>query len=274
MITFSEQGHKYQSILPDNIRWVSITSLVGAFKEVFPREERLRSCSTRVPTPKKPNKWYKMPVEDIARMWDEEGARSIELGKWYHNLQEQQLLLQDNVYAPIWQGDKKIAPEQRLQDGIYPEHLLYLVSEGVCGQSDKVIVENGLVHVHDYKTNKELARRSYKDYQGTYKKMQPPLTHIEECDYNIYSLQLSMYMYMLLRHNPSLSPGNIIIEWVKFEEEGRNEFDYPIYKKDGDGYVVKDVEYIQAQYMKKECELMLKWLAKEGNRDKVLNRKK
>jgi hypothetical protein len=39
----------------------------------------------------------------------------------------------------------KIAPNQKLDPGVYPEHMVYLKSAGICGQSDLVEVVNGKV---------------------------------------------------------------------------------------------------------------------------------
>ena len=50
----------------------------------------------------------------------------------------------------------KKAPDQKLADGIYPEHMTYLKSASLCGQADRIEVINGKVNIYDYKTNKEI----------------------------------------------------------------------------------------------------------------------
>jgi hypothetical protein len=54
----------------------------------------------------------------------------------------------EGVVVPIFKpsGETngiRIAPSQKLDPGIYPEHMVYLKSAGICGQSDLVEVVNG-----------------------------------------------------------------------------------------------------------------------------------
>ena len=49
------------------------------------------------------------------------------------------------IIKPLFDKEtgSKIASEQKLKDGVYPEHLVYLKSVGLCGQVDVVEVVNG-----------------------------------------------------------------------------------------------------------------------------------
>ena len=49
--------------------------------------------------------------------------------------------------------------------------------------------------------------------------MLPPLSHLDACNYNDYALQLSVYMYIMLKHNRSLEKGVIQMDHVEFEIE-------------------------------------------------------
>lgn len=155
----------------------------------------------------------------------------------------------------------KHAPEQRLDDGIYPEHLVYLKSAGICGQSDLVEIVNGHVNIIDYKTNKEIKKESFKDWEGVSEKMLDPVSHLDDCNFNHYSLQLSIYMYIILKHNPKLKPGNIYIHHVVFETEDLDQYGYPItkYSPEGDP-VVKEVIPMEIPYLKEEIVGIINWL--------------
>ena len=162
----------------------------------------------------------------------------------------------------------KYAPNQKLDPGIYPEHMVYLKSAGICGQSDLVEVVNGKVTVIDYKTNKEIKMNSYKDWEGISQKMQFPLSHIEDCNFNHYALQLSIYMYIIIKHNPKLRPGNMFIHHVQFEEESKDEYGYPIHKYTLDGDpVVKELVQIPVPYLKDEVISLIHYL--HDNRNKI-----
>ena len=68
-------------------------------------------------------------------------------------------------------------------------------------------------------------------------------------------------MYMMLKHNPNLKPGKIVIEHIVFCTEGEDEFGNPVYCFDpnGDPIVEKVVPYT-VPYLKKEVQNMIKYI--------------
>lgn len=271
-IVFNAADHSYKSIDAEDINWISVTSLVSNFKLPFDG----KAVANRV-TKSKKSKWYGIPPEKILQLWQAEADRAVTLGTYYHNQREADLCSLSSieregipipVYSPIEEGTLKKAPEQKLTDGIYPEHMVYLKSAGICGQSDLVEVVNGKVNIIDYKTNKEIKTESFKNWEGISEKLLAPLNHLDDCNYNHYSLQLSIYMYIILKHNPKLKPGKIYIHHILFEEEGKDEFGYPITKYTGEGDpMVKEVIPMEVPYLKDEVITIVNWL--HENRDKI-----
>jgi ATP-dependent exoDNAse (exonuclease V) beta subunit len=271
-IIFNAADHSYKSIDAEDINWISVTSLVSNFKLPFDG----KAVANRV-TKSKKSKWYGIPPEKILQLWQAEADRAVTLGTYYHNQREADLCSLSSieregvpipVYSPIEEGTLKKAPEQKLTDGIYPEHMVYLKSAGICGQSDLVEVINGKVNIIDYKTNKEIKTESFKNWEGISEKLLAPLNHLDDCNYNHYSLQLSIYMYIILKHNPKLKPGKIYIHHILFEEEGKDEFGYPITKYTAEGDpMVKDVIQMEVPYLKDEVITTVNWL--HENRDKI-----
>jgi ATP-dependent exoDNAse (exonuclease V) beta subunit len=265
-IIFNAEDHSYKSLdSSEEIKWISVTSLVSQFKEPFDSEK----VAARVSKSKK-SKWYGLEPKKILELWKAESDRAITLGTFYHNQREDDLCslssieregLPIPVYKPIVEGSKKKAPEQKLTDGIYPEHMVYLKSAGICGQSDLVEVVNNKVYIIDYKTNKEIVRESFKDWEGKSKKLLTPLDNLDDCNFHHYALQLSIYMYIIIKHNPRLKPGSIFIHHIKFEEEGKDEYGYPItkYSLEGDP-IVKEVIPIEVPYLKEEVISVIHWL--------------
>lgn len=268
-VIFTETDHKYTSI-DGSIEYVSVTTVIGALHEKFDKDTKSISSSKN-----SRSKWYKIPPDTILKAWENENKRAIELGKKYHEKKEQQLLkigIADGVpvIKPIIENGIKQAPEQRLTDGIYPEHLIYIDSIGICGQSDIVKVHKGIVTIRDYKTSKEIATAGFKNWEGTTKKMLPPVHHLEDCHINHYALQLSIYMYGILRLNPSLQAGDMYIDHVKFKEAGRDQYDYPIAYLDENGEpVVEEVIEIKAPYMKLEVQKIIEWIKNPDNRNSI-----
>ena len=61
--------------------------------------------------------------------------------------------------------------------------------------------------------------------------MYKPLSHLDDCNLNHYNIQLSIYMYIILKHNPKLKTWEINnVQHVSFEKEGENAHGYPITK--------------------------------------------
>ncbi len=277
MIIFTPENHSYKSIDDDNIEWISVTKLISYFKNPFDANAVAKKVSKN-----KKSKWFGIEPKLIKEIWNNESKRATTLGTFYHDQREADLcsfasIERDGVTVPVFkplESDKgtKIAPSQKLEPGVYPEHMVYLRSKGICGQYDLVEVVNGKVNIIDYKTNKEIKTKSYVNWEGLSEKMSLPVTNLDDCNFNHYALQLSIYMYIILKHNPKLKPGEIYIHHVIFEQEGEDKFGYPIYKKlpNGDP-VVKEVIQMEVPYLKEEVMSIIFWL--KDNRSK-LNKKK
>ena len=273
MIKFSATQHQYTSIVPDDINWLSVTAVVSSLKQPFDKVAVATKCSTRKPG-RYPNKWYGVPPEEILAIWDREGKRSIDTGHWYHDKVEQQILSQPSpdglpVYRSQITGDTKIAPEQRLTDGIYPEHLVYLPSAGICGQSDIVKVQNNLVHITDHKTSKEIKTKGFTNWEGITTMMLKPVQHLQDCEFNHYTIQLSLYMYCILRHNPLLSPGPMIINHVKLKESGKDKWGYPIHELVNNEPIVESITPITIPYLHNEAQAVINWIKESKNRQLI-----
>ena len=162
-VIFKEDGHIYQSLdenlEKDKINWTSVTTFISKFKPEFNQKAIAKKSSKN-----KRSKWFGLKPEEVIDIWKKETERAIGLGNWYHNQRESDMLdfktiEREGVEVPIIkpivdQNGIKIAPEQKLKDGVYPEHFAYLKSACICGQADLVEVVNGKVNITDYKTNK------------------------------------------------------------------------------------------------------------------------
>lgn len=260
-------GHKYVSIDPnENIQWTSVTSVVSKFKEPFDADAIALKSSKN-----KKSKWYGMSPEDIKKAWKEKSDKAIALGTWYHNQRESDLLECETisregvnlaVVKPIESNGVKQAPDQKLTNGIYPEHFVYLKSAGICGQSDRVEVVNNHLNIYDYKTNEEIKKESYVNWEGISKKMLAPVDHLDDSNYWHYALQLSFYMYIILKHNPKLKPGKLCLDHVIFEEDGVDEKGDKVLKLNLEGYpIIKEIITYELPYLKAEVISIIKHLA-------------
>jgi len=273
ILIFTPEDHKYRSIdVTDLTNWLSVTSFIGNFKQPFDADKIAEKSAKN-----KKSKWHGMTPEDIKAAWKAEALRATTLGTWYHNCREADICelttierhgVTVPVFTPIEKEGCKYSPSQKLTDGIYPEHLVYLKSAGICGQSDLVEVINGEVHITDYKTNKEIKTESFTNWEGVSQKMSSPLSHLDDCNFMHYALQLSMYMFIILKHNPKLKPGKLIIHHILFEESGRDKYDNPVTALDSSGNpIVKDVIPYDVPYLKMEAIALIHWL--KDNRSRI-----
>lgn len=267
MIRFNQADHQYTSIEPwESVDWISVTSFVHAFQPPFdPVAQSIKASRNHR------SKWYGIPPDKIRSIWKGESDRSLSMGSWYHNKTEAQILSspkfrQDNtdlsVMKPVYVGEEKVASSQKLDNNaVYPEHLIYSISDGLCGQSDRVEVINNRVNIRDHKTSKVIKTEGFANWEGITAKMLDPVSHLDDCNFVHYSLQLSLYLYMALRHNPQLLPGDLILEHVIFEQESEDEYGYPVYKTaPGGGYIIKEVKPYKVSYLKAEVQSMLSHL--------------
>lgn len=281
-LIFKPEFHKYETIDEDTlIDWVGVTSFVSFFKQPFDAVSQSLKSSKNKKSP-----WFGIDPEEIQKIWKGEGSRSTDLGHWYHNQRESDITEFDTmdrngvtipIVRPLIKDGIKYAPTQVLSNGIYPEHLVFLKSIGLCGQSDRVEVVNNIISISDYKTNKEVKLNGYTNWEGITQMMQEPLSHLEDCHIVHYGLQLSLYLYIILKHNPKLIPGKLTIDHITFEEEGKDAHGYPIYKKDNEGnFILKELKYHEVPYYKEEVLMMLSFLkdnrqlikSKNGNNKK------
>ena len=264
-IVFKEEGHLYESIDQDKINWTSVTSFIGMFKPKFDREGQAKKSSKN-----KKSKWYGMTPEEILAAWDGETKRAIKLGNFYHNQREADMLdfktierqgVQVPIIKPLVNEDGiKMAPEQKLKEGVYPEHLVYLKSVGLCGQADVVEVVNGYININDYKTNKEIKEKGFTNWEGITKKMYKPISHLDDCNLNHYNLQLSIYAYIIKKHNPKLKIGKLTIQHVKFKQVGEDANGYPINEHVNGEPVLEEIKIYDLPYLKDEVNNLIMWL--------------
>ena len=71
-IIFKEEGHSYESIDEDAIKWLSVTSFISMFKPKFDAKGQAKKSAKN-----KRSKWYGMTEKEILTAWDNETKRAI-----------------------------------------------------------------------------------------------------------------------------------------------------------------------------------------------------
>ena len=208
---------------------------------------------------------FENKTQEILNGWHNTRDEACEHGSWVHSLMENSFYNQTRFDLSSFGcneiiGDfncKKGYYTMDIEHGIYPEYLISWISpEGLrlSGQMD-LCVRNGLdITVLDWKTNREIKKRSY--YNSSKKKnvmMKYPLNNLEDCNFNVYQLQLSTYAYMIQQINPELNIKDLKI--VHIDRSGKQ--------------TVHNVKYL-----KEEVERMIKHYAKSLKTKELLDRDK
>lgn len=99
------------------------------------------------------------------------------------------------------------AMENFLQnDGIYPEFRMEVPLDDeytLVGVADLIIKEGNKIKIIDFKTSDKIELKSKYDMAKKHsKKLSYPLSSLDDCNYNEYSLQLSIYAWQLKQINP------------------------------------------------------------------------
>lgn len=221
MIKFIEDNHQYLSIQEqDKAPWTSVTQLIHQYQ---PKKDWDVIA-------KRYAKKHKLDVEDVKKQWKDNNQQAIDRGIKFHKQREEDLLSCETIndrgeslriFRPIIDehGDK-LAPSQKLEDGIYPELLVLLKSARICGQADYVVINNGKINIKDYKTNSAIKMNGFVNWDGVEERMLDPISGLPNSNYWHYALQLNTYAYIIRKNNPMLKVGTLELLHIQFDEAG------------------------------------------------------
>jgi ATP-dependent exoDNAse (exonuclease V) beta subunit len=214
VVSFEEEAHEYT--IGDKVL-ISGTSFLSQFFEKFDADAIATKLS-KFPI----NKKNKMTKAKFLREW-KEGA---EHGTRVHLLIESYLLRQDIQKTKVEFRD--IAKSfwgitYLTENGITnctPEFIVYNEEFGIAGQIDLLQEDDTTFSLYDWKTNKRL------DTTSKYgKKASAPISHLDDCHYTKYMLQLNLYAYM---YSKATGKECKSLHLIHLEEDRYNEFVVPI----------------------------------------------
>lgn len=276
-VVFREKDHKYFNIKDPSIQYTSVTTLIESFGQEFnsefwsfykalekllPKEawsiEKKSLLATKRINKKlleiyniSDNEFNKVQ-QDILDEWQKENIESCKRGTAIHAGLEQAMYNNPNAQMKKFgYGGKFICKKDHteldLTNGIYPEYLVYYSDPDniihLAGQIDVLIIGEGTISIADYKTNKKIDLKSgFNTATRTTAKMKYPLNTLDDCNYSHYSLQLSLYAWMINKWHPEWTVDSLKL--IHFDHR--------------DKMTVYDIEY-----KKKEVELMLRYFKKQ-----------
>lgn len=201
-VLFNEADHTYTI---KGKKCTSVTQAISLFKKPF---------DTQIIAGKYAKK-HGLNVQDVIDDWEGIKNESTSRGSELHKYAEMKFL--SKQYIP----DKKAYALCEMFDVFYndvkerliPVKLEFVVGDEeflIGGMLDKLFYNTtaNALQIWDYKTNKEISKTSkYKN------RLIGSLSHLEECEFNIYSLQLSIYK-LIIERNTNLKLGNSYLVWI------------------------------------------------------------
>ena len=230
MVKFNSEKHIYTNF--ENEKYISCSTIVGLYEEEFKTEFQLWCSALKILDPdyekNKPvyrallmEDWIKTVIpnyinikklietkEELRRSWTKTNVDACADGTAIHEIKENNALsskkaiINDKEVDVLdWQNivvnKSNINYYKDLPDGYYTELRLWNHDFKIAGTLDAVLIETNeigerWVTINDWKTNKEFSTyNKYKKYLLT------PLKHLQECHKNIYTMQISLYAYLL-----------------------------------------------------------------------------
>ncbi len=191
-------------------------------------------------------------LKEITDDWDEKRETACKRGTGIHLRYEMATLDQD--YEGIkkfgFEGFSgfKINTNNTIKEGKYviPEMLISRISDDgilrVAGQADLVIVDGKKIMILDYKTGKKIDQKSFFDRKKrSSSRMKYPLNNLDDSNFWHYTMQLSLYAWMLMKANPEFEIEGLYL--LHHDHDDNKE----VYKCE---YREKDVERMLTHYKK------------------------
>ena len=253
-IKFIEEEHKY--IGEDDSEYLSVSALIHNL-ELKKDWDKIR---------KNYAKKNGGTAQEWKEKWEAKAKKSTEAGTILHEAEEDALLAageynENGTTCKVVSTGKKSEvkysfPLNTVQDNtVYPELMIYDHTYKICGQSDLVVIANGTIHIKDFKTDKAINRKAFSLPEKFIEpeKLLSPVSHLDNCNFNVYSLKMSLYMYMLWKQNTHLKCGKITLIHKEIERDAE---ELPVLY-DGKPRVLRTTE-IELPFLRKEVKEILK----------------
>lgn len=220
-VEYSEYSGRLMEL---DVPYLSVTTFLKWFEPFVDWDQKARDYARK----------HNMKLDKVLKLWRDKGEEGRMRGSKHHYRREEEMARgelknvvgeynSERVSRVIEEDGVKEDRVLELERGyIYVEKLLWLEDYKISGMADIIRVDDlGYVHVMDYKTDKSLEHKSWSlSNRGRPNSCYYPIKHIDYCSMNKYALQLSLYMYMVLLHNPNLKMGSLTILHENFSHNG------------------------------------------------------
>jgi len=192
IINFDSTLHKYYT--DDGAVITSATSFIGSFFPTFDTKKISEAYA------KKRN----LDPIQVRKMWKEKAVKASHLGTQIHEyaqslFEKVQYKFDDINIANERLVGLKIAAEKAYEiladkyEFIEAEKIVFSIKINVAGTIDLLMYDkkDNSILILDWKTNEAIKRDNF------WRNASSPICHLEDCSFNKYQLQLSLYLHIL-----------------------------------------------------------------------------
>ena len=262
-VGFEDSTHTYFD-LEDGSKYISVTQLVHMYQPIFDSQfwASYKACEAILGDRFRPLKsqllsnkvWkddylidysidinlFKAEKEKVLQSYKDKAEEACSHGTNVHNMMENLFYQKDEARLKRFGlGGKIEVPKGYYkldkEYAAYPEIMISYKADDylkVVGTADLVIKDGNEITLYDYKTNKSIDKESYFDRASKKREMlKYPLNNIMSSNYWVYTLQLSLYMYMIEKMNPKFKCKKLALIHIdrNFNE---TEYECPYLKDD------------------------------------------
>tara|TARA_B100000927_G_scaffold51056_1_gene37929 strand:- start:5563 stop:6276 length:714 start_codon:yes stop_codon:yes gene_type:complete len=189
-IDLDQKNHRY--ILAENpeFDFQSVTEFIHHFFEKFDKIGVAQKLINTNP------KYSGKTIEQVIKDW----SKGAERGTIVHN--ELEMFIKKDqapehkmsIMGANWIKEKQKNPHNTF----YSEVIVFSKELGIAGTIDVLVYnsEQDMYHLVDWKTNKRIDKNSFRKKKGILESSK----HLDDCNFNHYSLQLTFYRYILERY--------------------------------------------------------------------------
>jgi hypothetical protein len=243
-IAYNDNTHTYWNVKTNEV-YSSITSIIKLFKQDF---DKLFFAKYKAIQELEPiyfqelksiygfkevvnlyeldnydNKQYITKTNNILMKWEAKNKEAITKGLNIHKEKENTII--NNKSFTLF--DTKYTYSNELlhnnKNEVLTEYIVYNDTYKLAGTVDLILKnDNNEIIIIDHKTNEKIDKKNF------FSKMKFPLDHLDDCNFNHYSLQLSLYAYFIEKHNFTIK--QLYINHIKNNKD--NYIEIPYLKQD------------------------------------------
>ena len=186
-IFLDEENHKYNFLDDENIQFTSVTECISEYFEKF---DKIKIATKLVKTHPK---YMDMSIEELIAEWDLAAKNGTDIHKEIEDYIKESKKPKKNksIVAINWLDKHLMNSKYEL----FSEVIAYSLELKIAGTVDLLLYDkiNEVYTILDWKTNKAISTKSFKGKTG----IKPETFDLPDCKFSHYSLQLSLYRFLL-----------------------------------------------------------------------------